>query len=233
MKNNKKIIFLSILLSCIQLIAVGKNKQQIILSNAYDSDVAVNLTWKSANYPYFNSYQDAILKRDARDVMIKAPYSQYHLVSIDVAPVAHDAINWASAGVYGSALTVSTALALVVGGAAHLFVGGLTQGSQSGAVGFTVGALVAGLTFATTSLALGGASVMMSKLGYGINHAVNSKKLETFNNSYFLIDAKKVQTGLLNAINVRAYSEFDTYKSLVDTAFKQLEEKRIEYSQQE
>ncbi len=98
MKNMQKIIFTLMLFSVVGLSAKSKpqkNKplERVAFKNEFGSDVAMSLIWqanKNSKWTFgVDVNEEHILKAHQKELIVPAPYSEYHLAHIEVTPAAN------------------------------------------------------------------------------------------------------------------------------------------------
>jgi hypothetical protein len=178
MKNMKNIIMLALLIISAQSL-FAENKQQITLSNDYGSDVACNLTWQNKSFPYNYIYQDVALEQNIQNGTHKAPISGYHLKSMDVAPIVYkDNSNELTALNFSlGALQIGKSIAVPTSYSPDL-------------IDLSIRGVVA-VPFLITGVTVGLAAGAMTLVGDAITHADNHHKVNTGNDSYFVIEKSK------------------------------------------
>jgi len=149
MKNFKLIVAVLLFSSTAALFA--ENKQQVIFSNNYDTEVTINLRWRNKSFPYNVRNSEATIKKNQQNKMIKSPVSGFKLINIKVIPTKNANIGYrinvaalgvAGTGGYATGAGIATANpALIAGGAVTTGTGiamstlagqnGLLQNSQS------------------------------------------------------------------------------------------------------
>ena len=149
MKNFKLIVAVLLFSSTAALFA--ENKQQVIFSNNYDTEVTINLMWRNKSFPYNVRRSEANIKKNQQNKMIKAPVSGFKLINIRVIPTKNANIAYridlaggsmAGTGVFATGAGIGTSNpALIAGGAVTYGTGmamsglagrdGLLQNSQS------------------------------------------------------------------------------------------------------
>lgn len=204
----KKLLMLATL--CLSVASTSflqaRNKQRIFLTNKYDEDAFVLLTWKNDTFPYGVQAQGVILEKGAENIRIKAPISTYRLLSISTLPKFKQSIKGKS------------------GVLAASFTGNLTG----------KGMMVYGMATANMPLIAAGFVITTSAIAAHVAYEISTQSRNRFimshvhDNTYFVIEqgSKKVKdlNGTAKEIIISAYTSEKSYRENPENGYVQLQQ---------
>jgi len=165
MTRNIKLLIAALLFSSTAAL-FAENKQQVIFSNNYDTEVTINLVWRNKSFPYNARKSEVTIKKNQQNKMIKAPVSGFKLIHVRVIPTKNANTNYRI----------------------HL-----AGSSMSGGGGFAAGA---GISTANPALIAGGAvtagtGIAISTLAAADGVLQNSQSIQAHNYKFFVIEKHK------------------------------------------